>query len=228
MKYLIVNADDLGTSEGVNRGILEAHRDGIVTSASLMIQRPATLGGVSVARDCPDLSVGLHFDITGEGEVAFDKNDLTAVERELHRQHGAFCELLGRPPTHLDSHHHIHRKPGIRTIFDRFSEQKGFPCRFSGSVRFIGGFYAHAPPDYAHPEPSLVGVEHLLEILAGLPEGTSELMCHPGYVSPDFQSLYRAEREIELKTLTDPRIRAAVHAHGIRLISFRDVEHQQN
>src|SRR5206468_10377269 len=62
-RYLIVNADDLGYSHGVNRGILEAHSSGIVTSASLMVRWPATTDAVLAARDCPGLSLGLHLDL---------------------------------------------------------------------------------------------------------------------------------------------------------------------
>src|SRR5690349_482814 len=66
-RYLIVNADDLGQSPGVNRGIFQAHRDGIVTSASLMVRWPAAGEAAAYARAHPDLSVGLHLDL-GEWE----------------------------------------------------------------------------------------------------------------------------------------------------------------
>ena len=60
MRYLIVNADDLGASPGVDRGILEAHARGIVTSASLMVDTPWSAEGAARARATPALSVGLH------------------------------------------------------------------------------------------------------------------------------------------------------------------------
>src|SRR5438094_4963787 len=63
MSYLIVNADDFGLSEGVNAGIAEAHRQGIVTSASLMVRPQAAAAAAELSRDLPALSVGLHFDL---------------------------------------------------------------------------------------------------------------------------------------------------------------------
>src|SRR5260370_3831130 len=61
-RYLIVNADDFGQSPGVNRGIIEAHERGIVTSASLMVRWPAAAEAAAYARLHPRLSVGLHLD----------------------------------------------------------------------------------------------------------------------------------------------------------------------
>src|SRR5438876_8302919 len=117
-RYLIVNADDFGLSAGVNRGILEAHRCGIVTSASLMVRWPAAVETAAIARDCPGMSVGLHLDL---GEWAFrgggweqlyyvvDTEDSAAVSREMRQQLDRFWELTGNCPTHLDSHQHVHR-----------------------------------------------------------------------------------------------------------------------
>ena len=64
-------------------------------------------------------------------------------------------------------------------------------------------------------------VERLIEILETLPEGTTELGCHPG-VRRDAQGMYVAEREQEVATVCDPRVRAAIDASGIELISFRE------
>ena len=61
-RYLIVNADDFGQSRGINRGITEAHEQGIVTSASLMVRWPAAPEAAAYARSHGSLSLGLHFD----------------------------------------------------------------------------------------------------------------------------------------------------------------------
>ncbi|TME62832.1 MAG: ChbG/HpnK family deacetylase, partial [Chloroflexi bacterium] len=63
MKWLIVNGDDFGLTLGVNRGIVEAHRSGILTSASLMVNRPASDSAAALARNCPGLSLGLHLEL---------------------------------------------------------------------------------------------------------------------------------------------------------------------
>ncbi len=61
-RYLIVNADDFGMSPGVNRGIIESHQSGILTSASLMVRWPAAPAAADYAKAHPHLSLGLHLD----------------------------------------------------------------------------------------------------------------------------------------------------------------------
>src|SRR5919201_1887636 len=75
-RYLIVNADDFGQSAGVNRGIIEAHERGIVTSASLMVRWPAATEAAAYARDHPELSLGLHLDL---GEWAYRDGEWIAL-----------------------------------------------------------------------------------------------------------------------------------------------------
>ncbi|MGC0774685.1 MAG: ChbG/HpnK family deacetylase, partial [Candidatus Acidiferrum sp.] len=70
MRNLIVNADDLGWTEGVNRGIAEAHRNGIVTSASLLANGAAFASGVEVTRKTPGLGVGVHLNLSDGEPVA--------------------------------------------------------------------------------------------------------------------------------------------------------------
>jgi len=73
-----------------------------------------------------------------------------------------------------------------------------------------------------HPEQ--IGVDGLLRLLdAEIGEGVTELSCHPGYVEPGFRSSYVAEREVEVRTLCDARVRQAIHDREIRLIGFRDL-----
>src|ERR671914_186803 len=74
--FLIVNADDFGQSRGINRGVIDAHRHGIVTSASLMVRWPAALEAAAYARAHPELSVGLHLDL---GEWIFRGDRWEAV-----------------------------------------------------------------------------------------------------------------------------------------------------
>ena len=66
MKYLIVNADDFGQTSGINRGIVEAHLYGIVTSTSLMVDQPGAEEAARLAAGLDNLSVGLHASITDE------------------------------------------------------------------------------------------------------------------------------------------------------------------
>src|SRR5205809_825569 len=117
-KLLIVTADDFGISRGVNRGIAQAHREGILTSTSLMVNRPASVQAADVGRACPALNIGLHLE--------------------------------------LDA-------------------------------------------------------------------GVTALTCHAGYVDEGLTSSYTVEREAELRTLCDQRVRQALAERGIRLVGFRDL-----
>jgi predicted glycoside hydrolase/deacetylase ChbG (UPF0249 family) len=141
-KYLIFNADDFGASGGVNRGILKCHTRGVVTSTSLMVTGRAVREAVAMSRDHPALAIGLHWDVWGEDERWFDVEDLRAVRDEFHRQLEEFYRLMGRMPTHVDSHRHAHRKKHLMPLFRELVERLGVPLRADGCVRFVGGFYA--------------------------------------------------------------------------------------
>src|SRR5947209_17612208 len=114
---LIVNADDFGASSGVNRGIVECHSSGIVTSTSLMGTGAAAEQAVALSREHPELAVGLHWDVIGEDERDFDVADEAAVRAEFDAQLARFEALMGRGPTHVDSHRHMHLEEPVRELF---------------------------------------------------------------------------------------------------------------
>lgn len=220
-KHLVFNADDFGASTGVNRGILECHTRGVLTSASLMVTGRAVREAVSMSRDYPGLAVGLHWDVWGEDEREFDIEDIPAVREEYRRQLDEFHRLLGRMPTHVDSHRHAHREKHLMPVFREMVEPLGVPLRDDGRVKFVGGFYAQWEWRVTNLE--YVSVPFLQRMLREeVPEGWTEFSCHPGYRSPDYQSVYLAEREVEVRTLTDPRIRESIQELGIRLVSYAD------
>jgi len=210
---LIVTADDFGISRGVNRGIVEAHRQGILTSTSLMVYRPAAVEAAVLGRDCPALSVGLHLEL--------DPGGMADVPAELDRQLGRFTELLGAPPTHVDSHHDVHKNPRVLPHMRAWADRLGVPLRGYSHVRHFPKFYGQWGGE-THLEQ--VSVEGLLRLLdAELALGVTELTCHAGYVDSDLVSSYTVEREAELRTLCDPRVRPALAERGIRLVGFRDL-----
>jgi predicted glycoside hydrolase/deacetylase ChbG (UPF0249 family) len=226
-RTLIVNADDFGQSPGVNAGVAAAHESGILTSASLMVRWPAAGAAAAYARSRPDLSVGLHFDL---GEWAYSggvwgpvyevvpPDDETAVARELDEQLAAFRRLLGRDPTHLDSHQHVHRREPVRSACLRVADRLGIPLRhFSPEVSYRGEFYGQTRDGSASPR--AISVDGLIEVLVSLHPGTSELACHPG-LGDDLTSMYLPERTTEVRTLCDPRVREALLLAGISLASF--------
>jgi predicted glycoside hydrolase/deacetylase ChbG (UPF0249 family) len=217
---LIVNADDFGACSGVNRGIVECHRAGIVTSTSLMVTRPGAQEAVALSRANPELAVGLHWDVIGEDGREFHLADEREVRREFAAQLDRFHTLMGRPPTHVDSHRHTHLKHEVRALFRELVAPLDVPLRGDGKVFFIGGFYAQWERGVTELERVSVGA--LQEILRNeVGERWAEVSCHPGYITPDYRTTYRFEREAEIRTLTDPRIRAAIEELGLTLESYR-------
>lgn len=229
-RAVIVNADDFGQSAGITRGIVQAHERGVVTSASLMVQWPAAAAAAAYARAHPRLSVGLHVDFgesiyrDGEWVVLYervDRQDAWAVEAEVRAQLSLYRELLGRDPTHLDSHQHVHTEEPARTIFDGIARELAVPLRHrSPRVRHDGRFYGQTRTG----EPLTAGItpSHLVELLRSLPAGITEVACHPGFAD-DLVTMYRAERQLELESLCDPGVRGALCEEGIELIGFADL-----
>lgn len=225
---LIVNADDFGVCDGVNRGIVEAHERGIVTSTSLMVNGRAAAQAAAYGRRRPALAVGLHLEL-GHWRVrrrpwsrASSETKLqSVVARDARAQLDRFRRLLGRDPTHLDSHHHRHRVDLLRPVFEAMGRELGVPVRhLDPGVRFQGEFYGH--DGAGRPAPQAISPAALVGILERLPPGTVELGCHPGYTE-GLREWYREERVQEVRSLCDPQVRAAVDRLGIALISFADL-----
>ena len=228
-RHLIVNADDFGQSPGVNRGIFEAHEHGIVTSASLMVRWPAAAEAAAYSREHPRLSLGIHVDL---GEWAYREetwvpvyevipvDDIEAVKNEVTRQLVSFRRLVGKDPTHIDSHQHVHLREPARSVLVDVSSELHVPLRhLTPGVQYCGSFYGQTAEGY--PLPDSISVEGLLKTLTTLPSGLTELGCHPG-TGNDLNTMYRNERERELKTLCDSRVRATIKNQEIELRSFRN------
>jgi predicted glycoside hydrolase/deacetylase ChbG (UPF0249 family) len=149
VKNLIVNADDLGWTDGVNRGILEAFHHGIVTSTSLLANGAAFAGGVEALRSAPGLGVGVHLNLSdgppiadreivttllnNDGEFAGGPESLllrrargglslAEVENEWNAQIQKVRDA-GIAPTHLDGHKHVHMLPGFFEIALRIAKR---------------------------------------------------------------------------------------------------------
>jgi hopanoid biosynthesis associated protein HpnK len=290
MKNLIVNADDFGWTLGVNRGIAESHRRGIVTSASLLANGAAFDDGIAIARALPALGVGIHLNLSDGAPVAETRNVPTLTDKEgqlsggpeqlllkLARRRLKLAEVerewdaqiskvrtAGISPTHLDGHKHVHMLPGLFSIALKLAkrhsiaairialEASGLRAALSGrdspsaSTEFKQGVQARGLKLLARDARKLAdkaGIEStdyfcgisqtgvmthfgVLNLLENLPEGTTELMCHPGYFDKDLaQSPTRLQdsRLAELEILTDTAVRKSVASHGIRLINYSQI-----
>lgn len=293
MRQLIVNADDFGLTSGVNRGIVEAHRDGVVSSTTLM----ATAGDASfreaidLARVLPELSVGCHVVLvdgapvsapgavdtllairSGEPECfysslsafaaratmgGFDREQLvTEITAQIRK-----IQATGIEVSHLDSHKHTHIFPeilramlraakicGVRAIRSPFVPMKAIMAQsFAGrrallkrygQVRilnaFAGNFRRQTSRAGLRFPDGVVGVIEtgsmdgilLRQALEGLPEGTWELLCHPGYVDDDLRGVRTRlveSRERERSLLNSPELKEFLERQKIQVISFREL-----
>ena len=147
---LVVNADDLGISEGVNLGIAQAHRAGILTSASVMANMPAFEGAARLRQECPSLAVGVHLNLTAgspllppsrvphlvDGDGRFHRLDHLLARLTLRRIDPSQVEAelsaqveralgAGFAPDHLDSHHHVHCHPALHSVVVRLARRYG-------------------------------------------------------------------------------------------------------
>ncbi len=152
-RYLVVNADDLGLHQDINRGIRSAHTEGIVTSTSIVASGSAFEDACRVLEDCPALDVGVHLTLIEERPVldpgvvpslvtsdrvfpssyralservfrrAVNRDD---VARELRAQIERVLEA-GIVPSHVDSHQHVHVLEPIRQVAIDLAEEYRIP-----------------------------------------------------------------------------------------------------
>ena len=257
MTRLIVNADDFGRARGVNAGILEAHRNGIVTATTLMVGAAASEDAGRIAQSTPSLDVGLHLTLTYgrpvtdpeqvpslvEPDGAFPRDPAAFLGRdraardealiEYRAQHARATDLVGRPPTHLDTHHWLHDVPALEWAIIALARETGAAVRphddlqrdrlRAAGVRTVDRYRR----DFQHvghvDVPTLVRI--LEEVGADRSGGVTELGCHPGEPDRELErtSAYAALRVTELATLTDPRVRATADGNGIRLVTYAEL-----
>lgn len=193
MKKLIINADDFGYRAPINKGIVFAHKNGLVTSASLFVGREATDEAVKLAKENPTLGLGLHVDLDKFFKIDHEKGfvigweepnpSLDEVEAEIRRQLDKF-KSFGLTADHVDSHHHAHLNAQVFPIVCRVAKDNNIPF-----VRFSKSFY----PEKSECE-KIIGVlkDCNLKFTDRFIEGwywgnidedytLAELMTHPGY-----------------------------------------------
>jgi predicted glycoside hydrolase/deacetylase ChbG (UPF0249 family) len=243
MRQLIVNADDFGMTPGVSAGILAAHRHGIVTSTTLLVTAESDGKAVAALRDS-GLGVGLHVNLTlgqpltrggslvdaaghfvRDARRAAARAEVQDVEREIEAQLERFGDLLKRPPTHLDSHHHVGLHAPVTEVLLHAARRLGVPVRSqnpaarararSAGLRTPDHFFGESGPD------AYWTLARTLRHLRLLPPGVSEFMTHPGWCDAALgSSRYGRQREVELAALGNPAARAAAAALGIQLRHF--------
>ncbi len=278
MKRLIVNADDFGMTHGINRGIIEANGEGIVTAASIMVVGWAFEEAVQLARENPNLDIGLHLSLTvgrpvsndpavnshltSHGTFRLTNRDLlinlilhtilpSIPYREIEAQFKKALDT-GLPITHIDGHESIHLFPGIREMVFELMGRYGIPYmrlsyegiglrglwklkRWKKALINLFGLILRRrirslgirTTDYYYGtfDAGYLGKEKLMAKISNLKEGTSEIMCHPGYRDESFNRICgdRYLPDQELGALMDAEVKNLLHELGIHLISFKDL-----
>jgi hopanoid biosynthesis associated protein HpnK len=272
-RRLVVNADDFGRSPGINAAVQRAHRDGVLTTASLMVNEPACREAVAWARDHPTLGVGLHLALLcgqaalphqsiprltnqrgafSAGPVRaglrfFGRRGLRAQLRaEIEAQFARFA-ATGLPLDHLNGHLHLHLHPVVFDLLTEHAAEWPMPIErirltrdpFFLNARLAPGRWGYrashalihhflsrraAPAlrarGWRHTErvfgllqDSRVDESYVLNLLAQLPPGDSELYSHPSL----------DEFPHELAALISPRVRATLEERNIQLIRYADL-----
>jgi predicted glycoside hydrolase/deacetylase ChbG (UPF0249 family) len=237
-RSLIVNADDLGYDPKVSEGLLRAMREGVVTSATLMVNTPYSRAAAEAA---DGLAIGLHLNLARHPPLwaGFPQGLLTrgeldesraaelppeVVAAETRAQLDAARALLGRAPTHLDVHKHLHRHPAILEGLSEVAKERGLPVRsIDQAMRDALRARGVRTPDHFIGDAGTQAhwtLDQLFASLEALAPGLTELMCHPGLSPSAVKSGYSAQREVELATFLHPSAREALDRAGVRLSTF--------
>jgi len=271
--YLIVNADDYNTDSERNRGILQAARDGMVTSVSVIASMPWD-DSVTELKNIFGRRIGIHLNLTQGKPLAAGLKTLVNEYGFFYPRHTAWRKaLLGTfdmkeveeefaaqiehltaaviTPDHIDGNNHIHIFPGIARVAGSLAQRYGISrirlpqetfFRWKQWIQpkalkkyFIGLLSRRARPlfkgcglrftdHFAGIQfPAVAQAASLKAFLMNLPEGTTELMCHPGYQRLLQNSFSSKEREQELASLTCKGILEDIRRFNIHLISYSEL-----
>jgi predicted glycoside hydrolase/deacetylase ChbG (UPF0249 family) len=234
LKYLIPNADDFGFTRDVNQGIVQAHRQGILTATTLMATGAAFDHAVQLARENPELDIGVHLVLVGSpGFPATLPGLLHSLGRiriydEFVRQVRKVVDA-GLQPTHLDTHKHTHLLPQVFDAVARIAEEfhipwvrrrfgpfRFFPTRRCRSTDHFTGFRLTGRYDAGE----------LAKLIRRLPQGSTEFMCHPGFCTDELRAAstrLKESRRRELDALTSPAVRAALEESNVKLARYHDL-----
>lgn len=241
MKRLIVNADDFGMSKKVNEGIGYTHEHGILTSTTVMMNKPYAYELPVYQAKYPNLGFGIHLVLTsgkplgsnyltlttedGYFKRSFIRDDesydIEEVYREWKLQIEAFI-TIGGMPSHMDSHHGVHQKQKLYPVVKRLQDEYKLAFRNTFQMekhdirtasRFVGSFYNKT-----------VTLDTIKLVIDSVQEHEIvELMSHPGFVDIETinASIYNFKRIEELQLLTSDEIKDYVTSKEVILISYK-------
>ena len=205
-----------------------------------------------MAQKVPGLGIGLHLNfcygapisdpatipslVDVEGRFTVDTEELRCaadaddISREAVAQIGRFKELVGRDPSHLDSHKYLHSCSPFAAPVAVAAAENGFPVRAMNSgerelLRATGVAFADRFEGRYHGlDGDGVGLSLLLELIRSIRPGVTELMCHPGHVDGELaDSSYRLDRECELQALCSMELKRLIDQSDICLSNYERI-----
>lgn len=241
MKYLIINADDFGMTEGVSKGIIDACEHGIVSSTTFLANSECFEFSASLLRSCRDIGVGVHLALTSGCPVSSNVPSLLTEQGAFFREHEFeakleymdYCEIkreflaqiekvrkAGIEITHFDAHSHILEFKKVSAAVVELAREYGVAVRKT----------ADPPPDIKTTEGftrSFYGqnaTELNIKMLLKKYEkcASLEITCHPGYCDPELliKESYSKKREMEIAVMKSIELKAHVSRLGIEMITF--------
>lgn len=249
-RFLIVNADDCNLTPGVTRAILDCHDTGILTSTTFMISLPVEPETVKAVLSRKNLGVGIHLNVTmgrpvsapdeiasllGEGGKFKKLGEQTGrlpkaahLALEYQNQINRFRKILGRMPTHLDTHHQVHDHDFFYEVLKNVARKNQLPLRRSMRMRDPQKAKGVKSTDHFFGNLTVEGYwrdEPLKTVLINLPEGISEIMCHPGIHDRDLENVssFTSGRAAEYRLFRSPALRRLTASLGIALTHFGHV-----
>lgn len=242
---LIINADDFGFSESINRGIIESYKQGLISSTTLMMNMPGTKNAIELYKENEGLGLGVHLNLTKGKPLTGGTKTLTKEKGEFHYiqdeqkltfldQEEAYKELkaqiesfiaFGIKPSHLDNHHYIHKFKNIREVIHRLALEYRLPIRISDEAhreeaRALGIKTTDYIIDSFYGE--IATAEELLRSISNLrQDATVEIVSHPGFMDEDTmkETSYNIGREkeiLELKRFKENNL-------NVELINYRSI-----
>lgn len=247
MKRLLLRADDLGFSEGVNYGIAAAVRCGLIRNCGVMVNMEATEHAVRLLRNIP-LCFGLHCNVSvgrplcppervpslvdpsgvfyGSRRYREAKEEFADTEElclELTAQYRRFVELFGHKPSYFEAH--AVKSDRLAAALERVAAENGLFYQPSFRDFTIGGTYVHNTKSH-NMEPDYDARTALREELSAAEDGSCSLyVCHPGYVDDYLlrHSSLTLPRADEADMLCDPETGHWLRAQGFTLVTYDEL-----
>lgn len=246
-RLLIVNADDANLTPGVTQAILECHDHGIVSSTTWMANVELKNEWLRAVLKRKRLGVGIHLNITFGFPVSAKRNVYSLLDdedrflkplkllsikpkalqilTEYEAQIRLFRKQFSRLPTHLDTHHQLHDYPFYWRILKILAKKYRLPVRRSCLIRRGEKNKAVRWSDHFFGDLSVSGYWRksvFRQVLSKLPEGVSEMMCHPGFVDRDLQkvSSFTTGREKEYEIFASPEWKNFLLRRSIELTHY--------